>query len=178
MRANIEFEGKVLEIKEKDILEKLVKQQAKYIGEYLQKRYVFNTIPFSENRWVRLRSDGEKTTLAVKEIGDDSVSGTSEWEVDVSSFEETLVILNKIGIKPKGYQENRRIEYLMDTCQITLDFWPNIPVYLEIEGKSEKEVYGCAKKLGIDKKDITGINTTKIYQKYGIDLDKIKALRF
>ncbi len=178
MSTNIEFEGKVLEINEKNILKKLGEQKAKFIGEYTQKRYVFNTIPFSENRWVRLRSNGEKTTLAVKEIGDDSVSGTSEWEINVSDFEETLEILKKIGIKPKGYQENRRIEYLMNNCQITLDFWPKIPVYLEIEGKNESEVYDCAEKLGIDKKDITGMNTTKIYKKYGIDLDRIEDLRF
>ncbi len=178
MSTNIEFEGKVLEINKKDMLKKLVEQKAKYIGEYLQRRYVFNTIPFNENRWVRLRSNGKNATLAVKEIKDDTVNGTSEWEIEVSNFEETLKILKKIGIKPKGYQENRRIEYSMDSCQITLDFWPKIPAYLEIEGKNEKQVYECVKKLGIDKKEITGMNTTKIYKKYGIDLDKIKDLRF
>ncbi len=97
MSTNIEFEGKVLEINEKNILKKLGEQKAKFIGEYTQRRYVFNTIPFSEDRWVRLRSNGEKSTLAVKEIGDDSVSGTSEWEVEVSDFEETLEILKKLA---------------------------------------------------------------------------------
>lgn len=91
--ANIEFEGKVLEINEKNILKKLGEQKAKFICEYTQRRYVFNTILFSENRWIRLRSNGEKSTLAVKEIGDDRVSGTSELEVSVSDFEETLEIL-------------------------------------------------------------------------------------
>lgn len=167
MSTNIEFEGKVLEINKKNTVKKLDEQKAEFIGEYTQKRYVFNTIPFRENRWVRLRSNGEKSTLAVKEIEDDSVSGTSEWEVDVSDLEETLEILKKIGINPKGYQENRRIEYLMDNCQIALDFWPKIPVYLEIEGKNENEVYDCAKKLGIDKKDITGMNTKKFIKGMG-----------
>lgn len=32
MSTNIEFEGKVLEINEKNILKKLVEQKAKYIG--------------------------------------------------------------------------------------------------------------------------------------------------
>ena len=98
--------------------------------------------------------------MAVKETEDDSVSGTSEWEVVVSDFEATLEILKKIGINSKGYQENRRIEYWLDNCQITLDFWPKIPVYLEIEGKNEDMVYECAKKLAIDKNEITGMNTT------------------
>ena len=66
----------------------------------------------------------------------------------------------------------------MDNCQVTLDFWPKIPAYLEIEGNNENEVYDCAKKLGIDKKDITGMNTTKIYKNYEIALDKIEDLRF
>ena len=90
----------------------------------------------------------------------------------------TLEILTRIGIKPKGYQENKRIAYSLNNCQITLDFWPKIPTYLEIEGKNEEEVYKCAKKLAIDKKEITGINTTKIYKKYGIDLDRIENLKF
>ena len=62
MSTNIKFEGKVLEINEKNIVKKLGEQKAKFIGKYTQRRYVFNTIPFSEKRWIRLRSNGEKTT--------------------------------------------------------------------------------------------------------------------
>ena len=109
--SNIEYEAKIYDIIPADIVAKLARLGAKEIGSYNFRRYVFDTIPATPNRWVRLRSDGQHATLTVKEITAEAIDGTHEWEVEVSDLETTLEILAKIGIKPRGYQENKRQEY-------------------------------------------------------------------
>jgi CYTH domain-containing protein len=39
----------------------------------MQKRYVYDIIPKKENSRVRLRTDGNKTTLTIKEIHNDEI---------------------------------------------------------------------------------------------------------
>ena len=176
--SNIEYELRILEINQQKIIEQLNKLGATKKGEYFFRRHVFETIPDVKGRWVRLRTDGTTTTLTVKQIDSDEVDGTTEWETTVDDFDETLTILNKIGLKSKGYQENKRIEYVLNGTQVCLDTWPSIPQYMEVEGESEEMVIKCLESLGFNKDDSTGMNTEKIYQKYGINIAKNANLSF
>jgi len=178
MGDNIEYEGKILEIDVDKVKKNLELAGAKFLGEFLQRRYVFDTIPYDQNKWIRLRTNGEKTTLAVKEISNDSIEGTHEWEVVVSDFNVTFEILKKIGVSPNRYEENKRVDYLLDSCSVSIDSWPEIPTYLEIEGENKEAVEACAKKLKLEVYELTGLNTKGVYKKYGIDLDKLKELKF
>lgn len=54
-------------------------------------------------------------------------------------------MLKELGYDPKGFQENRRIQYTFNGVEIDIDFWPLIPTYLEIEGNTEEEVLGFSK---------------------------------
>jgi len=51
-------------------------------------------------------------------------------------------------------------------------------VYLEIEGKDEASVNDLLKRLDLEDKTITSENTTKVYDRYGINLHEITDLRF
>lgn len=134
-----EFEIRVLEINDEEIIEKLEKLGATKIGEYDQKRYVYDLIPKNNGKWIRLRTNGEKTTLAYKDVISDIIDGTKEIKFEVRDFDEAKEFMERIGIKHRSYQENKRIQYyLFDGVEIDIDTWPMIPTYLEIEGKSEK----------------------------------------
>ena len=63
-----EFEVRFLEINVKGIEDKLNALGAKEIGNWKQKRNTYDLIPKKENSWLRLRNNGEKTTLTIKEI--------------------------------------------------------------------------------------------------------------
>lgn len=78
--------------------------------------------------------------------------------------------MEKLGYKHKAYQENKRISYLLDGVEIEIDFWPLIPPYLEVEGKSIQEVELMVEKLGYNMEQTTSINTKKVYEKYEVDL--------
>ncbi len=105
------------------------------------------------------------------------IDGTQELEIEVDDFEKCHLILKELGYEAKGYQENRRCQYLLDDVEIDIDSWPLIPTYLEIEGPSEEVVYQTLEKLGFDKGDIVTKNVQKIYSDYGYDLEKIPDLK-
>ena len=176
--SDIEYEGKILDVDVEAVTKSIVSAGGKQNGDYTLRRYTFDTVPAKAGTWARLRTDGTKTTLAVKEIKDDSIEGTSEWEIDVSDFDKTLTILKKSGLTPKNYQENRRIDFSFDGAYLSIDFWPKLKPYLEIEAGSKQEVEKIATALGFDPNKLVGDNTTKLYQSIGIDLDSIDDLRF
>ena len=166
---NIEYECRILEINKEEFIKKLELLEAIKKGEYFQKRYTYDFNPKIENKWIRLRTNGNKN-----EIG-----GTNEIEIEVSDFENTNNILKELGYVARNYQENKRIKYLLDDVNIDIDSWPLIPTYAEIEGKSEEEVKKIIAKLEIDSSKITTMDVTSIYMEiYGIDILKIKNLEF
>jgi len=172
-----EFEAKILEINVDEIISVLNELGAKKVGEKQQRRFVYDFTPKKENSWVRLRTDGQKTTLTIKEILNNKIDGTKEIEITVDNFDKTNLLLEKLGYIHKNYQENKRISYVFKSVEIEIDFWPQIPPYLEIEGKSFDEVKKMIKLLGFDLSQTTSINTTDVYKKYGIDIDSIKELK-
>ena len=176
---NIEYEVRVLEIDEKKMIKDLESLGAKKVGEWEQKRYVYDTNPINENAWFRLRTNGIETTLAYKNVEKNTIDGTHELEIVVSDFEKTNDMLKLMGYHPRGYQENKRIRYLLDDIEIDLDTWPLIPTYMEIEGKNEEEVNTILTKLNIPAEKVTTLNCQDIYKEiYHIDIDEIKNLSF
>ncbi len=176
---NIEIEERVLDIDVEKIIAKLETLGATKVGEWHQKRYVYDFNPVRENEWIRLRTNGEKVTLTYKNIEDISLTGTKELEVEVEDFEKTNELLNILGYMPKAFQENKRIRYLLEGTEVDIDFWPLIPAYLEIEVSSKEEVEKIENMLEVNKEKITYLNCSDIYKNiYGIDSSKIKELKF
>lgn len=176
--SDIEYEGKILDINVAQVTDAIANAGGKLVGDYTFRRYVFDIVPAKQGTWVRLRSNGKETTLTVKEIAHDGVDGTSEWEVTVSDFDAALTILKKSGLTPKGYQENRRTEFSLNGAMLSVDYWPQLQPYLEIEAKDKATVEHIAEQLGFKATDLVGDNTMKLYAKKGIDLDKVAELKF
>jgi adenylate cyclase class 2 len=49
-----------------------------------------------------------------------------------------------------SYQETKRETWKLEDCEVTIDTWPWIPTFLEIEGGSESSVRKTASILGLD----------------------------
>lgn len=98
--------------------------------------------------------------------------------MEVENFEKTNEILENMGIKSKGYQENKRTQYVLNGVEIDIDSWPMIPTYVEIEGKNEEEVMSTLELLDLPKDKVTTLDVDSVYKKYGIDLKDIKVLKF
>ncbi len=172
-----EIEARLLNIDVQKFINKLNKHSAEFIGDWLQLRYCYDFKPVLENSWIRLRTNGEETTLTIKEVGSAKINGTKESEVKVSDFKETDEILNKMGFFARSKQENRRIQYKLDGVEIDIDMWPKLNPYVEFEADSVEAIKLLCKKLDIDFKDLTSLDVQSIYLKKWNWFKKLSYLR-
>ena len=135
--------------------------------EQLMKRKIFDHPDFRLNAahaWVRVRDEGGKITLSYKQLSDRTLEGTKEVMVVVNDFDATCDFLFAIGLIEKSYQETKREAWKCGDVEITLDTWPWIPAFAEIEGCNEQSVKKVALELGFDwRKAIFG-SVEPIYQ--------------
>ncbi|HOP65987.1 MAG TPA: CYTH domain-containing protein [Bacilli bacterium] len=175
---NTEYEIRILGINKEEFVKKIKSMGAKHIGDFFPRRYVYDLIPKEEHKWLRLRTNGYDTTLTIKEIKKQSIDSTKELEITVDDFDKTNLLLESLGFKNKGYQENKRSEYILDNIHIDIDKWPMIPEYVELEGLNKKDVINIIKKLGYQEKDCVALGVSAIYTHYGYDGENLKDLNF
>jgi adenylate cyclase class 2 len=176
---NIEYEERVLEVDKEKLIKKLESLGAVKVGDFHQKRKVYDVKPVNENKWFRLRTDGHLTTLTFKNVEKNTIDGTKELEIVVDSFDKMDEMMNLLGYKSRNYQENDRTRYMLDDVELDIDSWPLIPTYLELESDSIEKIKKVEKKIGVDPEMITNLNCQDIYQDiYDIDVNKIKVLKF
>lgn len=168
-----EIEARLLDVDVNDFLKRLKTAKAQFVGDWIQIRNCYDFNPVRENSWIRLRREGSKTTLTIKEIANSKIDGTNESEIEVSDFDMTDEILNKLGYKARSVQENRRIRFMLDGVEIDIDFWPKIPTYVEFESKSEEQIKNVCNKLGVKFEELVTLDVTSIYCHYGLDLKKL-----
>lgn len=177
---NIEYEMTILEIDKDLLVKKLDELGAIKISDSLQRRYVYDFNPKLDNKWIRLRTNGDKTTLTIKEIiNKNIIGGTNELEIVVDDFDKTNLILNELGYKRRSYQENYRTSYKLGNVNFDIDSWPMIPTYVEIEGSSENEVKEALKLLDLSNAKATTLDVDSIYNEiYNIKIMDIEELKF
>lgn len=139
----------------------------------------------NENKWIRLRSSNNKTTLTVKHIlapqKETMLQQMKETEMVVSSKEQANDFLEAIGLSHKGYLEKKRTTYMLKNHWIEIDTWPKIPTYFELEGKNENDIEEILQLLGYSMKDknVVSCGVDDVYQMYGYPkTTEFKELRF
>lgn len=100
--------------------------------------------------WVRVRDEGKRITLSYKQVNNRTLHGTQEITIVVDDFETTCHFLLAIGLRKKSQQETKREQWMHGNVEITIDTWPWIPTFVEIEGATEEEVRKAAQDLGFD----------------------------
>ena len=174
-----EYEVRVLDINKEEIIKKLESLGATKVADFDYKRRIYNFNPADDHKWIRLRTDGEKTTLTIKKLENLEIDGTKEMEIAVSNFEETDNMLNELGYHSHTYQENKRTRYVLNDVELDIDSWPYIPTYLEIEGKNEKAVKDMIKLLGVNESKVTSIDVQGVFKTfYNIDISDVPVVSF
>lgn len=170
-----EYEATFLEVDKNEIRERLEKAGAKLIKpEFLQKRTVFHPPQKSNFSWLRVRDEGDKITMSFKLIRGNNIKDQKEICLEVDDFKKAENFLLAIGCAKKAYQESKRELWMLGGTEIMIDTWPFLETFVEIEGKSEKEVKKTAEKLGFDYNEAFFCAADAIYKmKYGVSLDKI-----
>jgi adenylate cyclase class 2 len=130
------------------------------------KRKVYNHPTNKQSDWFRVRDEGDKITMSYKKLIDRTVHGTKEISIEVSDFEGACDILAAAQLKLKSYQETRREKWILDSAEVTIDTWPWIPTFVEIEAASEEGLKLVAKKLGLEWSEALYGSVEPAYQKY------------
>jgi len=87
--------------------------------------------------------------------------------------------LLRLGLICYRQQEKKRHKFILGMVTIDIDTWPNIPTYLEIEGKTEKDIKKAAQKLDLDYSEALFIDARQIIEKkYGIPVSTYKYFTF
>lgn len=174
---DIEWEAKFLNINKDKIREKL-----ESIGAVMEKPETFYRrsvffMPSGHEQvggWVRVRDEGDKITLSLKIVENGSVEKQFEVMLVVDNYEKAKVLLTGLGCVEKAYQESKRELWKIGDVEVTIDEWPYIKPYIEVEGPSEVAIKLVSEKLGFDFSDaIFGAVDVIISQKYGIPEDII-----
>jgi len=137
------------------------------IPEYMMRRKTFD---FSDNlsghrKWGRVRQESDKITMTVKEIRGSGIKDTYESEIIVNNFDEACAFFVACGVKPVAFQENLREVWGEDGIEVTLDTWPGLNTFVEIEGPSEERVCKIADSLGFNFEKAVFGSIDLIYEK-------------
>lgn len=127
----------------------------------------------NKNKWIRLRTDGKKTTISLKHRLKESnsiIQQVNEYELEVSSFDDANALLKNLGYLPKTKLHKKRISFSLVGQNLDIDMWPEIPPYLEIEGNSTGDILLVLSMLGYSEKDTISCTADEVYRHYGKDI--------
>jgi adenylate cyclase class 2 len=135
--------------------------------EYLMKRKTFDfpNVPQGQKKWGRVRQESDKITMTVKEVRGKGINDTYESEVVVSDFDRACGLFEACEIVPVALQENLREVWAKDDIEITIDTWPGLKPFVEIEGSSEEAVCEKAESLDLDFKKAVFGSIDLVYEK-------------
>ena len=172
-----EYEATFLNIDKQEIRERLKKIKGKLIRpEFLQKRIVFSLPKGNEIKggWVRVRDEGDKITMSLKVVHGIGIESQKEICLKIDNFKEAEEFLTILGCEKKAYQESKRELWKIDGIEVTIDEWPFLEPFVEIEGDSEESVKHIAEKLGFDYQKALFCSIDTLYsKKYDLSEDII-----
>lgn len=175
---NDELELRILDVDVEKITKKLESMGATKVGDWNYTRYVYDTKPVDENKWIRLRTDGNKTELTYKCFTDDSIDGVKELEIQVSDFEKTKEFMEILGYSYRSVQQNKRTRYMYNDVEIDIDTWPHLNTFAEVEGPTSEKVNEVIELLKEYGSEVTGKNVQTIYEDNGFTLEDLNNLFF
>ncbi|MGW5017046.1 class IV adenylate cyclase [Streptomyces cacaoi] len=147
-----EYEAKFLAVDVADLQARLsALGAARAFPQTLLTRKIFENDALVNGQWVRLRDEGTRSTLTLKQVTDaTSIDGTTEIETEVTDLHAMADILRHLGLREVRYQENFREEWRLGDIVFDFDTWPDLPTFVEIEGPDEASVRHAAAQLELD----------------------------
>jgi adenylate cyclase class 2 len=174
---NVEYEATFTNINKDAIQNKLKEVGATLVrSEYTQRRTVFNLPKNQEitGGWMRIRDEGDKITMSLKVVDGDKINNQKEACVTVSDYDEAETILSTLGCVLKAYQETKRELWVLDNVEVTIDTWPFLEPFIEVEGETEGAVKVVSEKLGMNWGSAKFCAVDTLYaEKYNISSDQI-----
>ena len=166
---SLEIEKNFYKYNEKEIKKELSKLNVEY------KINLLMTYKIKHNGLtVRVRDEGFRKTFTIKNKMDNN-EYNKEYQVNVSDINETLTMLKLLGFDNFTYQEKIRETYFYRNSEICFDYVPGQENFLQIESKTQDELYELCDQFGLDKNE----RRSDFRDYFGIEKkDKKKKVKF
>lgn len=165
-----EIEATFLEVDHEALRRKLSELGAELVApERLMRRTMFDYPDLRLDKraaWIRVRDEGEKVTISYKQRHAETIDGMQEIELQVQSYDEACAFFKAIDLVVKSVQETKRENWRYKGCEVSLDTWPHIPPYAEVEGNSQEDVQSVSEELGFSWSEALFDSADAIYQRY------------
>lgn len=175
-----EYEATFTDI-DKDVLRKKLSSLGAELQkpEVLMKRKVFDMKYWeeSDHKYIRVRDEGSRITMSFKQnpnTGD--IHDQKETELVVDDFERACEFLLDIGAVEMAFQETKREIWELNGVEISIDEWPFLEPFVEIEAAAEEKVQEVSVQLGFDYSQAFFGATDELYaRKYNISENRINT---
>lgn len=164
-----EREAKFLRINPDAMREKLRTVDARLVHrERLMRRTVFDfpeRTPDKRGAWIRVRDEGDRVTLAFKQVTGTGIEDVQEIELVVDDFDGAGKLLMALGCGQKAYQETKRERWSFSGAEVTIDTWPGLQPFLEIEAADEEMIRAVAFRLDLDYRNALFGSVDVVYER-------------
>ena len=170
-----EVEVKIVEIDRKTVEAKLRALGAfkTYDGDVLTMFFDYPGSPIAgAKNLLRLRKIDGKTVLTFKKfLKEETAKIMDEYEVSVSDFKSTRLILESLGLLATQQMEKHRTSYVLKSgVRVDLDKYTGefsyIPDLMEIEGEDIAKIYSHIRLLGFQPEDSKSWTTFDLVDHY------------
>ncbi len=174
---DIEYEATFPNI-DKDVVRKKLQEVGASLlrAEYTQRRRVYH-LPVGHEingGWMRVRDEGDKIMITLKIVDGEKIENQKEIDLGVNDFETACELVRSLGCREKAYQVTKRELWQLNGVEVTIDEWPFLEPFVEVEGKSEEAVKQVSQKLEFDYSQARFCAIDTLYvEKYGITKDQI-----
>ncbi len=176
-----EIETKVLNIDTNEIKTKLValgadkKQETRLVVDW----YRLKGVKEGDDQWfLRIRSNREgrhEVTWKAKSVAIGITKQQEEINFTITDPEKLADLFGKLGLEKYAHQEKDRISFTYQGWQFDIDQYPGMPVYMEIEGKSQEHIKEAIVLLGLEKSKTWAKGERILIQEvYGLDWYQMK----
>jgi len=124
--------------------------------------------------WLRVREEKDKVTMSLKIVDGGKITDQKEFEFIAENAADACEFLEKMGAVEKARSEKRRENWDLDGCEISIDEWPFLESFIEVESRNEDSVRAAVEKMGFEygKCRICAVDVL-YHEKYGISEDAV-----
>lgn len=166
----VELEAKFLDVDPVAVRASLEKAKFNCVQpRYLMRRVVFDIPGQDYHSWARVRDENGVITVSYKRTHDSArLDGTEEVQIVADDFDGACLLLQSLGMIRKSYQETWREVWLRDKSEVTIDEWPALAPFVEIEAPDEARLRAAATELNFDWKNAVFGAVGSVYEMMGI----------
>jgi adenylate cyclase class 2 len=105
-------------------------------------------------------------------VNGDRIEDQEEICLTVNDFDAAVEFLTCVGAERKAYQETKRELWSLGGADVTIDEWPFLEPFVEVEGASEAAVRAASERIGFDYATALFCSVDTLYaRKYGFAED-------